>query len=38
VKTQVEHGAEIRFVGEVRRSLEDVYLTLVNTQKENNHG
>lgn len=38
VKTLVEHGAEIRFVGEVRRSLEDVYLTLVNTQKENNHG
>jgi len=38
VKTLVEHGAEIRFVGELRRSLEDVYLTLVNTQKENNHG
>ena len=38
VKTLVEHGAEIRFVGELRRSLEDVYLTLVNTQKENSHG
>jgi ABC-2 type transport system ATP-binding protein len=38
VKTLVEHGAEIRFVGELRRSLEDVYLTLVNTQKENAHG
>ena len=34
VKTLVENGAEIRFVGELRRSLEDVYLTLVNTQKE----
>jgi ABC-2 type transport system ATP-binding protein len=34
VKTLVEHGAEIRFVGELRRSLEDVYLRLVNTQKE----
>ena len=38
VKTLVEHGAEIRFVGELLRSLEDVYLTLVNTQKENSHG
>jgi len=38
VKTLVEQGAEIRFVGELRRSLEDVYLTLVNTQKENHHG
>ena len=31
----VEHGADIQFVGELRRSLEDVYLTLVNPQKEN---
>jgi ABC-2 type transport system ATP-binding protein len=38
VKTLVEEGAEIRFVGELRRSLEDVYLTLVNTQKETHHG
>jgi len=38
VKTLVEQGAEIRFVGELRRSLEDVYLTLVNAQKENHHG
>ncbi|MBN2044718.1 MAG: ABC transporter ATP-binding protein [Anaerolineales bacterium] len=30
VKLLVEHGAEIRFVGELRRSLEDVYLHLVN--------
>ena len=34
VKTLVQHGAEIRFVGELRRSLEDVYLHLVNAQKE----
>jgi len=34
VKTLVENGAEIRFVGELRRSLEDVYLHLVNAQKE----
>jgi ABC-2 type transport system ATP-binding protein len=38
VRTLVEHGAEIQFVGELRRSLEDVYLTLVHAQKENNHG
>jgi ABC-2 type transport system ATP-binding protein len=30
VKLLVEQGAEIRFVGELRRSLEDVYLHLVN--------
>jgi ABC-2 type transport system ATP-binding protein len=35
IKTLVEHGAQIQFVGELRRSLEDVYLTLVNPQKEN---
>jgi len=38
VKTLVENGADIRFVGELRRSLEDVYLTLVNAKKENNDG
>jgi len=38
VKTLVENGAEIRFVGELRRSLEDVYLHLVNAQKESWHG
>lgn len=30
VRALVETGAEIQFVGEVRRSLEDVYLRLVN--------
>jgi ABC-2 type transport system ATP-binding protein len=31
VRALVEMGAEIQFVGEVRRSLEDVYLRLVNS-------
>jgi len=35
IKTLVEHGAQIQFVGELRRSLEDVYLHLVTPQKEN---
>ncbi len=35
VKLLVEQGAEIRFVGELRRSLEDVYLHLVNAREEN---
>ncbi len=32
VRALVEMGAEIQFVGELRRSLEDVYLQLVNPQ------
>ncbi len=32
VRALVEMGAEIQFVGELRRSLEDVYLRLVNPQ------
>jgi ABC-2 type transport system ATP-binding protein len=35
VKMLVERGVEIRFVGELRRSLEDVYLHLVNIREEN---
>ena len=35
VRTLVELGAEIQFVGELRRSLEDVYLKLINN--ENSH-
>jgi ABC-2 type transport system ATP-binding protein len=39
IRSLVEQGAEIRFVGELRRSLEDVYLHLVNAnptaEKEN---
>ncbi len=34
INTLVGAGAEIRFVGELRRSLEDVYINLVNAQKE----
>jgi ABC-2 type transport system ATP-binding protein len=34
VRALVEHGAQIRFVGELRRSLEDVYLHLVNARQE----
>lgn len=30
VKALVEHGAEVQFVSEVRHSLEDVYLSLIN--------
>jgi ABC-2 type transport system ATP-binding protein len=32
VKALVEAGAEVQFVGEVRHSLEDVYLSLINHQ------
>ncbi len=34
VRELVNQGAEIRFVGELRRSLEDVYLRLINTKEE----
>jgi len=34
VSMLVEHGAEIRFIGEVRQTLEDVYLKLVNGQED----
>ena len=32
IKTLVELGAEIQFVGELRRSLEDVYLRMVRDE------
>lgn len=35
VSKLVEAGAQIQFVGELRRSLEDVYLHFVNAEKEN---
>jgi ABC-2 type transport system ATP-binding protein len=35
IRELVELGAQIRFVGELRRSLEDVYLRLVKAQEEN---
>jgi ABC-2 type transport system ATP-binding protein len=34
IRELVELGAEIRFVGELRRSLEDVYFRLVKTREE----
>ncbi|MEW6715978.1 MAG: ABC transporter ATP-binding protein [Chloroflexota bacterium] len=34
VRTLVEIGAEIQFIGELRRTLEDVYLQLVKADKE----
>ncbi len=37
IRRLVEAGAELRFVGEVRRSLEDVYLHLMD-KEEGNHG
>lgn len=37
VKELVENGAEIQFVGELRRRLEDVYLELMGTAEGNNH-
>jgi ABC-2 type transport system ATP-binding protein len=38
IQALVESGAEIQFVGELRRRLEDVYLELMETAEENNHG
>ena len=39
IRVLVEQGAEIRFVGELRRKLEDVYLHFVNasSNSENNN-
>jgi ABC-2 type transport system ATP-binding protein len=37
VSNLVASGAEIQFVGELRRRLEDVYLELVEADKERNH-
>lgn len=38
IQALVEKGAEIQFVGELRRRLEDVYLELMEAAEENNHG
>ncbi len=38
IRALVENGAEIQFVGELRRRLEDVYLELMGTVEENNNG
>jgi ABC-2 type transport system ATP-binding protein len=36
VRALVEAGADIQFVGEIRRSLEDVYLHLVQNEEAKN--
>ncbi|TFG50142.1 MAG: ABC transporter ATP-binding protein [Anaerolineales bacterium] len=38
IRALVDNGAEIQFVGELRRRLEDVYLELMGTVEENNNG
>ncbi len=38
IQALVEKGAEIQFVGELKRRLEDVYLELMEAAEENNHG
>ena len=37
IQALVDAGAEIQFVGELRRRLEDVYLELMNASKDLNH-
>ncbi len=38
IRALIEKGAEVQFVGELRRRLEDVYLELVGAIEGNNHG
>jgi ABC-2 type transport system ATP-binding protein len=38
IRALVEKGAELQFVGELRRRLEDVYLELVGSAQEEDHG
>ena len=38
IRALVNGGAELQFVGELRRRLEDVYLELMGANKDNNHG
>jgi ABC-2 type transport system ATP-binding protein len=38
IRALVESGAEVQFVGELRRRLEDVYLELMGANEDNNHG
>lgn len=37
IRSLVENGAELQFVGELRRRLEDVYLELIEAAKGNHH-
>jgi ABC-2 type transport system ATP-binding protein len=38
IRALIEGGAELQFVGELKRRLEDVYLELMGANKDNNHG
>jgi len=38
IRALVDGGAELQFVGELKRRLEDVYLELMRGNKDNNHG
>jgi ABC-2 type transport system ATP-binding protein len=38
IRGLVEAGADIQFVGEIRRSLEDIYMQLINRAKEQDRG
>ncbi len=38
IRSLVDAGAELQFVGELKRRLEDVYLELMEANKDNNHG
>jgi ABC-2 type transport system ATP-binding protein len=38
IRALVQTGAELQFVGELRRRLEDVYLELIQADKDRNHG
>jgi ABC-2 type transport system ATP-binding protein len=38
VRALVEAGAQVQFVGELKRRLEDVYLELMGATKEADHG
>jgi ABC-2 type transport system ATP-binding protein len=38
IRALIDGGAELQFVGELKRRLEDVYLELMGANKDNNHG
>ena len=38
VRALIEHGADVQFVNELKHSLEDVYLSLIHADAENQRG
>jgi ABC-2 type transport system ATP-binding protein len=38
IRALIDGGADLQFVGELKRRLEDVYLELMGANKDNNHG